>query len=278
MRFLEVMPIRSVPLALFAALACSACGDTPPRDDAMPSVVQAADSTRTIARDSAPSVEVIPPAAEPAPAVVAPVKPTSSPTKRAAVDAPRTRGPVASKGTPAAARSRGVIASGSSITVANGPKVCSNTLQVGDRLTVSSSSPVIGSNDVAIPAGARVGLVVTKSKVSGSQGNAAELAFDVRNVTFGGETYNLVGSVATEAIVLERKGGDAKKVAVGAAAGAVIGNIIGGGSRAQRTVVGAAAGGLAGAATAALTGDRFACLPAGASLVVSLGSPVTIRN
>jgi hypothetical protein len=131
---------------------------------------------------------------------------------------------------------------------------------------------------VAIPAGARVALVVTKSKTSGSQGDAAELEFDVRSLTFGGETYTVAGSVSTDAVVMERKGGDGKKVAIGAAAGAVIGNVIGGGSRAQRTVVGAAAGGLAGAATAAMTGDRLACLPENAALTVRLGSALTVRN
>jgi len=120
--------------------------------------------------------------------------------------------------------------------------------------------------------------VVTKSKTSGSQGDASELAFDVRSVSFGGEEYTLSGDVSTEAIVQERKGGDGKKVAIGAAAGAVIGNVIGGGSRAQRTVVGAAAGGLAGAAAAAVSGDRLLCLPEGADLTVRLGNAVTVKN
>jgi uncharacterized protein YcfJ len=78
--------------------------------------------------------------------------------------------------------------------------------------------------------------------------------------------------------VQERRGGDGRKVAIGAAAGAVIGNVVGGGSRAQRTVVGAAAGGLAGAAAAAMTGDRLLCLPEGADLTVRLGNSVTVRN
>ena len=160
----------------------------------------------------------------------------------------------------------------------NGPKVCSNTLQVGDRVTVTTSGATGGSNGVSIPAGARVGLVVTKSRTSSRAGEEAVLAFDVRSITFGDETYTVVGDVSTDAIVTERKGGDGKKIAIGAAAGAVIGNIIGGGSRAQRTVVGAAAGGAAGAVAAAVTGDRFACLPEGASLSVRLGSALTVRN
>jgi uncharacterized protein YcfJ len=170
------------------------------------------------------------------------------------------------------------VAAGTTFRVTNGEKVCSSTLQVGDRVTATTSSVVSASNGVSIPAGARVALVVTKSKTSAHQGDEAQLAFDVRSVTFGGETYTMAGDVATDAIVTERKGGDGKKVAIGAAAGAVIGNIIGGGSRAQRTVVGAAAGGAAGAVAAAVSGDRFACLPEGAALTVKLGSALTVKN
>ena len=170
------------------------------------------------------------------------------------------------------------VAAGTSFSVTSGAKVCSNTVAVGDRVTATTNAPISASNGLTIPAGARVGLVVTKSKSSASQGDEAELAFDVRNVTFVGDTYTASGEVTTAAIAMERKGGDGKKVAIGAAAGAVIGNIIGGGSRAQRTVVGAAAGGAAGAVAAAVTGDRLACLPEGSSLTVRLGSAMTVRN
>jgi hypothetical protein len=155
--------------------------------------------------------------------------------------------------------------------------VCSNTLQTGERLSTTLAAPLSASNDLAIPAGARVGLVVTESRSQDGNRGTPVLTFDVRSITYGGESYDVQGSVATEAVVTERAGGDGRKVALGAAAGAVIGNVIGGGSRAQRTVVGAAAGGAAGAAAAAMTGDRHACLPEGSSLTVRLGSPLTVR-
>jgi len=278
------------PLAVMALLL-GACGEKKP-DDLAAGVSSAGDTVRLIAGDSVATVEVIPPTPTPPttaeePLVAGRENARQTPAAVAARPRPVSR-PVAPRPTPSSASLEpqtssgstpsGVVAAGTSIGVTNGAKVCSNTLAVGDRVTATTNSPIGATNGVSIPAGARVGLVVTKSKSSASQGDASELEFDVRSLTFGGETYTVAGSVTTDAVVQERKGGDGKKVAVGAAAGAVIGNIIGGGSRAQRTVVGAAAGGLAGAATAALTGDRLACLPENAALTVKLGSALTVKN
>lgn len=290
MRYTELMPRSFIPLAGIALLL-GACGGekAPAISDTSSAVALSADSSRLAIGDSVASVEVLPPT--PAPTVQEPLvagrapapapsraKPTPSRTtpKPSGNTSANTPAPAPTPSEPA--RSSGTVAAGTSISVINGPKVCSNTLQVGDRVTTTTANVISASNDVTIPAGARIGLVVTKSKTSNNQTDDAELAFDVRSVTFGGETYTMSGEVSTSAVVKERKGGDGKKVAIGAAAGAVIGNVIGGGSRTQRTVVGAAAGGLAGAAAAAMTGDRFACLPEGAALTVRVGSPVTVRN
>ena len=277
MRSNLVMPRLLLPLAAMAMMM-TACGDKK-ADDTVGDVSTLPDSASLLLRgDSVAAVEVIPPAA-PAPTVQAPVV-----AERPAPPAPRRTTPRRSTTSDAPAVSRaprvstGTVAAGTTIGVSSGAKVCSNTLGVGDRLTATTNSAIDASNGVSIPSGARVGLVVTKSKTSGSQGDAAELEFDVRSLSYGGETYEVSGTVATDAVVMERKGGDAKKVAIGAAAGAVIGNVIGGGSRAQRTVVGAAAGGLAGAAAAAATGDRLACLPEGSAMTIRLGNSVTVRN
>ena len=285
MRSHQVMPRTFLPLAA-VALLLSACGDKSKNDTG--ALVATSDSVSASMRgDSVASVEVLPPPATPAPTAEQPLVAGRAPVPRPAPTRPRTSSaPRSSQGTRsnlpapvAAARSNsGTIDAGSTFSVSSGAKVCTNTVTVGDRITTTTNSAVSGSNGVSIPAGARVGLVVSKAKTSGSQGDASELAFDVRSLSFGGDDYTLDGSVSTEAIVQERKGGDGRKVAIGAAAGAVIGNVIGGGSRAQRTVVGAAAGGLAGAAAAAMTGDRLLCLPEGANLTVRLGNAVTVKN
>ena len=285
MRSHQGMPRTFLPLAA-VALLLSACGDGKKDDtSALPAT---SDSVQSIVRgDSVVSVEVLPPASTPAPTAEQPLVAGRAPAPRPAPTRPRTSSTPRPSGTVAsnlpapvaeAGSTSGTIASGTSFSVSSGNKVCTNTVTEGDRVTTTTNSAVTGSNGVSIPAGARVGLVVTRSKTSGSQGDASELAFDVRSLTFGGEDYTLTGSVSTDAIVQERRGGDGRKVAIGAAAGAVIGNVVGGGSRAQRTVVGAAAGGLAGAAAAAMTGDRLLCLPEGADLTVRLGNSVTVRN
>lgn len=294
MRSTELTTRRLVPLTAVALLLLSACGGEKANnsDSAAATAVGTASGVAPMMRDSVASVEVVPPAGSTAEAPLvagrAPApspKPSSSRARPApSRPAPRSTGNTASR-TPAPApatsepaHSSGTISSGTSISVTSGEKVCSNTLAIGDRVTTTTNSSIGGSNGVSIPAGARVALVVTKSKTSSRQGDEAELGFDVRSVTFGGETYTMAGDVATDAVLTERKGGDGKKVAIGAAAGAVIGNIIGGGSRVQRTVVGAAAGGAAGAVAAAVSGDRFACLPEGSTLTVRLGSALTVRN
>lgn len=297
MRFTELTTRSFFPLSAATLLLLSACGGEKAKTtDTAPAAAIATDSAmRPALRDSVASVEVVPPAKntaetplvagrapapEPRPTHTARPKPTASRPS----STPKSNGNSASKtpapaATPAApAHLSGTVASGTSIRVTSGEKVCSNTLAVGDHITTTTNSVVSATNGVSIPAGARVSLVITKSKTSSRQGDDAELAFDVRNVTFGGDTYTMAGDVATEAVVTERKGGDGKKVAIGAAAGAIIGNIIGGGSRVQRTVVGAAAGGAAGAVAAAVTGDRFACLPEGSALTVHLGSALTVHN
>lgn len=286
MRSSEVMPRMFLPLAAMAVLL-SACGDKK-SDDLSADVSAAGDTVRSMTGDSVSAVEVIPPAATPPttaaePLVAgrenpAPVAARPRPARRPVAPRPSSSSAGSSPSSSVASASSGVVAAGTTISVSNGPKVCSNALAVGDRVTATTNSSISATNGVSIPSGARVGLVVTKSKTSGAQGDDAALEFDVRSLTYGGETYTVAGSVATDAVVMERKGGDGKKVAIGAAAGAVIGNVIGGGSRAQRTVVGAAAGGLAGAAAAAMTGDRLACLPENAALTVRLGSALTVRN
>ena len=67
---------------------------------------------------------------------------------------------------------------------------------------------------------------------------------------------------------------DKKKVIGGAIAGAILGQIIGHNTRG--TVIGAATGAAAGAVAAKASEKYEACLPAGASLHVTLAQPVTM--
>ena len=221
MRFTELTTRRLAPLSAATLLLMSACGGdkTKTSDTTLIAAAVSPDSgMRSAMRDSVASVEVVPPAASTAEAPMAsgraPVaQRNSNMATRPKASTPSTK-PTSKNASnmPAPAPSRapavvsGTVASGTSIRVTSGEKVCSNSLAVGDRITTTTNSVVGASNGVSIPSGARVTLVVTKSKTSARQGDEAELAFDVRSVTFGGETYTMAGSVATEAVVTERKG------------------------------------------------------------------------
>ncbi|MCU0625472.1 MAG: hypothetical protein MUF21_03165 [Gemmatimonadaceae bacterium] len=281
-------------LSLTTAIALAACGGDRGAGDAGVARVDSAAptfgdtalaaATPSPVVDSAPSPAVTPaptPAPEPAPVAAAPTRRTERPARRPA-PAPRpsrqdraeTPAPSPAPSAEAAPR-RGSIAAGSSLRLSFGEKVCSRTLNEGDRVTATLASSVDGSNGVTLPSGARVTLVVTRS-TSATNNDRPDLAFDVRSVSVDGESYDLNGSVSLDTLAIERQGGDAKKVAIGAAAGAVIGNIVGGGNRAVRTAAGAAAGGLAGAGVAAATGKRYACVPAGQNATVRTSSALSI--
>ncbi len=68
------------------------------------------------------------------------------------------------------------------------------------------------------------------------------------------------------------KGGDKGKVITGAIIGAIAGRVLGGGTRG--TVIGAAGGAAAGTIAAARNSQTERCLPSGATLTVTLSSPM----
>jgi len=72
----------------------------------------------------------------------------------------------------------------------------------------------------------------------------------------------------------ERTGKDAQKVAIGAAIGAGIGQILG--KDTKGTVIGAASGAAVGTAIAMGTGNVEGCIPAGGKITIALTAPATI--
>ena len=72
----------------------------------------------------------------------------------------------------------------------------------------------------------------------------------------------------------QRSGKDAQKVAIGAAIGAGIGQILG--KDTKSTVIGAATGAAAGTAVAMGTANYEGCIPQGGRMTISLTAPATI--
>ena len=279
------------PMALTIALAISACSrggenadSTLSQDSALSRDLQMATA------DSAaqPQLKDVPPAAAPAPATPAPsrprnpapTRPTTRPTTPPApTTPPRTAsGNTVTPGEKSSAGDVGMIASGSTLTLASGSKVCTNTNKVGDRFTATLNEAVTGSNGAVIPAGATATIEVTKLKRSENANDNIEMGFAVRTISFGGNTYNVdadVTSAAVDRVRAASKSTDAKKVAGGAILGAVIGQVIG--KDTKGTVIGAAAGAAAGTAAAATTANYEGCVNDGGRIVITLTSPLTIK-
>ena len=281
------------PLALTIAFAVGACSKGGEKAD----TTLAQDSTlnrdlQLATGDSAaqPQLKDVPPPAatpEPAPAPTTtrprttPTRPATRPTTPAPAPSspPRTAsGNTVTTGEKSSGGNVGMIASGTSLTMASTSKVCTNTNKVGDRFTATLSEAETGSNGAVIPAGATAVIEITKLKKSENANDNIEMGFAVRTIEFGGNTYNVdadVSSAAVDRVRSSTKGNDAKKVIGGAVLGAVIGQVIG--KDTKGTVIGAATGAAAGTAAAATTANYEGCVNDGGRIVVKLTSPLTIK-
>jgi hypothetical protein len=279
---------RFAPLALTVALGVAACSRGENKADSLAQDTALSRDLQLATGDSAaqPQLKDVPAASEaptPAPTTSRPrtTRPTTRPSTPAPAPAPPPRtasGNTVTAGEKSGGGSVGAIESGTSLTLASGSKVCTNTNKVGDRLTATTTEAVTGSNGVSIPAGATVVLEVTKLKRSENANDNIEMGFAVRTISFGGNTYNVdadVTSASVDRVRNSTKGNDAKKVIGGAVIGAVVGQVIGKDS--QGTVIGAAPGAAAGTAAAAATANYEGCVNDGGRIVIKLTSPLTVK-
>lgn len=267
--------LRSVLPIAFAAMLVACAGR-----DADTAAIDSADSARdvSVVTDSAvqPQLKDVP--ASPPPAA-APSRPKSNPPRQPAASTPATSTPAPTTSTPAPtpAPTSGVIASGTTLSLTSGSKVCTNTNKVGDRFNASLSEPVTGSNGVSLPAGSTVSIEVTELKRSEDSKSQIVMGFRVISITANGRTYTPDAEVVTASIDRVRsqdRGDDAKKVIGGAAAGAIVGQVLG--RDRKGTLIGAAVGAAAGAAAASSTSDYEGCVNAGSAIAVRLTGPLTV--
>jgi len=281
------------PLALTIALVSAACntgGDD--ADTALASDSALNRDLQLAQGDSAAQPQLTDvPAEAPAPAPSTPTtsrpRTPSRPTTRPSTPAPTPKAPepvrtpsgnTVTTGEKSSGGAVGMIASGTSLTLASSDKVCTNTNKVGDRFTATLSEAVTGSNGAVIPAGATAVIEVTKLKRSENANDNIEMGFAVRSIAFGGNTYNVEADVASASVDRVRsstRGNDAKKVVGGAIIGAVVGQVIG--KDAKGTVIGAATGAAAGTAAAAATANYDGCVNNGGRIVITLTSPLTVK-
>ncbi len=151
--------------------------------------------------------------------------------------------------------------------------LASDTSKVEDRVSARVSRDVVVGNEVVIPEGSRVGGRVTYAQESGKVKGRAGLTVRFHTLTIGSRTYDIAAEpVRREAAGTKSK--DARNIAIGAGAGAVIGAIAGGRKGAG---IGAAVGGAGGTGVVLATKGEEVRMPAGTAVTTRLAESVVIE-
>jgi hypothetical protein len=164
------------------------------------------------------------------------------------------------------------VPAGTEIVVRMIDDVDSEVHRVGQTFRASVDEPVTVGGTTLIPRGAEVVAKLVERKESGKLAGRAELTMDLVSITVGGKTLEIVTSEATTAS--EARGREtAKVVGGGAALGAIIGAIAGGGKGAA---IGATTGAGAGTAVQVLTKGQRVRIPSETRLSFTLQQPLRL--
>jgi hypothetical protein len=287
-------------LAIVLVAAISACGDksaqqasaAPAREiqlapsaPAQPQLNDAPIGASATAAPNQPSPKPVRVARAPARGTAEPqviVRPLNAQDNPAAsAPAPVAAAPAAAPAPAAAlpAPTMGTVSAGTSFAVHPVARVCTNTFKAGDRFTATLSESIAGSDGAVIPAGSSVVLKVDESTRSINSKDSLKLTFSVVSLRIGEQSYDMTGHISQtaplEKVRVQSTGDQAKKVGVGAALGALAGQLLGKNTRS--TVIGAGVGAAAGAAVAVGTADYDGCVPTTANLLVNLDAPLRIK-
>lgn len=163
---------------------------------------------------------------------------------------------------------------GTAITVRLGETLSSKRSQAGQGFSATVAEPVSVDGKTVIQRGAAARGTVVDAKDIGHFKGAARLEIRLDSVIINGKEHSI--HTSDVARVVKGKGKrSAGFIGGGAAAGALIGALAGGGKGAA---IGAVAGGGAGTAGAAFTGNKDIVLPAETALSFRLKEPVTVRE
>ena len=151
--------------------------------------------------------------------------------------------------------------------------IASDENKVEDAVRAEVRQPVVVKGQTVIPEGAELSGTITDVERSGRVKGLARIAYRFTSLSYGGRRY----AIRTAPIVHQAaatKGDDAKKIAIGAGAGAAVGALLGGGSGAAK---GAAIGGAGGTGAVLATRGKEVRIGSGAAETVRLAAPVTVR-
>ena len=165
------------------------------------------------------------------------------------------------------------IPAGTTLRLDLASSISSDTSKVEDPVSARVREAVIVDGKTVVPAGSSLAGVVTDVADSGRVKGRARIAYRFNSLTVDDERYD-ISTAPTSHIAEATKGEDAKKIGIGAGAGAAIGAILGGGDGAAK---GAAIGGGAGTGVVLATKGKEVRLGPGANVTTKLTAPLTVR-
>lgn len=188
----------------------------------------------------------------------------AAPATRASVERPRAVVPTFREIT---------VPAGTTLRLALASVVASDSSQIEDAVRAELREAVTVDGQEVLPAGTEVSGIVTDVARSGRVKGLARVAYRFESLRYDDEGV----AIRTAVIAHEAeasKGDDAKKIAIGAGAGAAVGAILGGASGAAK---GAALGGAGGTGAVLATRGEEVRRGPGAQVTTSLTEPLTVR-
>lgn len=165
-----------------------------------------------------------------------------------------------------------VIPAGTRLTIRTGQALGSKSSQTGQTFLGTLAQPVSVKGRSALPAGSSVSGTVVTAKAKGKIKGEGQLDLTLTSIAVRGHTYHI-----QTAVLSSTEKGKGKRTAVttggGAAGGALIGGLAGGGKGAA---IGALAGGGAGLVGGAMTGNKQIEIPAESALSFTLSASLTL--
>ena len=158
------------------------------------------------------------------------------------------------------------IPAGTHLSVRSGQELSSATAKTGEKWEGTLVRDAVVNGKTVAKAGSRVNGTVSYAKPSGRLKTPGALTVRLTSVDVGGT------AIPVHTTAVSRKGkshtkSNVEKIGGGAAAGALIGGLAGGGKGAA---IGAGAGGAAGTGVAAYTGKQEAVIPAESALAFTV--------
>jgi hypothetical protein len=165
------------------------------------------------------------------------------------------------------------IPAGTKLTIRTDSQITSKTAKAGQSFKANLARALVVNGKTVAPSGAPVRGKVTYAKASGHLHAPGELSLRLSSVEINGKMV----PISTSAFRAKGKShtkGNVEKIGGGAAAGALIGGLAGGGKGA---LIGTAAGAGAGTAVAAATGKEEAVVHAETVLTFATTATTTLK-